>query len=449
MSIKTLYQSLSQRKRPEDIAEMILDVLKGDLSSKENRLLRDAAKGSLKNRFLGYTSMLEDFARPIGANKQIKTACALFQLTTIEEFDYNKPEKIEAFVKEVAPIICKDFGSNNFVADRLNKEQRAAKGLDISKRNYNKKWRLLKRIEKKQHKLLGEIRKSEFQQIAKHGLAHQITKQEFCKDAYSACFIAYYTARCNLRSRFTIGGQTRPYDDICAMLFKKCTGDAGFFKKKIIPVSTNWWAIAHVYPSLDVLKQLSDKQKGQLLGKWTSILQEIADLLGHIWKNNHIRRKTMIVQRGNDSSTWNNTAGAWNKARDSWMNLIYATGTEYILDDLCFGKVLRLMAGDVVAWHHITGGSLDSNTIVWNELPLPWKVFSNEVVCNKTTVIAACKKAQLDPEKSGWIAPRKHGVVKFTPTPELVHGVAVCNPFLASVLKKNKYFSGKMKSTIK
>jgi hypothetical protein len=55
----------------------------------------------------------------------------------------------------------------------------------------------------------------------------------------------------------------------------------------------------------------------------------------------------------------------------------------------------------------------------------------------------ACKKAGLDPEKSGWTAPRPHGVAPFRPTPELVHGVSIGNPFLATVLKRHHYFSGK------
>ncbi|STC93134.1 hypothetical protein [Chryseobacterium carnipullorum] len=59
-------------------------------------------------------------------------------------------------------------------------------------------------------------------------------------------------------------------------------------------------------------------------------------------------------------------------------------------------------------------------------------------------IVEACRKADIDPEKSGWIAPRTHQVSPFKPTPELVHGVTVSNPFLASVLRKNKYFSGKI-----
>jgi len=191
------------------------------------------------------------------------------------------------------------------------------------------------------------------------------------------------------------------------------------------------------------LSNLNDEQKGILLGKWTTTLQEIAKLLDELWKENDINRETMIVKRGNDSTTWNNTAGAWNKARDNWMNLIYSLGLDYILDEVCFGKVLRLMAADVVAWHHLTGGKLDPNTNIWNKLPLPWEVFQAKENCNKDLVITYCKEAEVDPEKSGWIAPRVHGVAEFKPTPELVHGVMISNPFLATVLKRHKYFSGK------
>ncbi len=151
----------------------------------------------------------------------------------------------------------------------------------------------------------------------------------------------------------------------------------------------------------------------------------------------------MIVKRGNDSTTWNNTAGAWNKARDQWMNLIYGMGIEYILDEICFGKVMRLMAADVVAWHQDSGGRLDPNTEVWNKLPLPWEVFNGTQNCNKKKIIAYCREAGIDAEKSGWIAPRIHGVEQFRATPELVHGVEVSDAFLAQVLRKHKYFSGK------
>lgn len=430
--LRELYKTLSQRKRPEDVAELVLQILKGDLTKKEKSTLNMAAKRSLKKALYGYTSMAQEFASAIGAEKQMKKTIELFKLVPMDESDANHAPDIQAFINAVAPVIHKSVGANNFVGDRLNKLQRKELGLDLSKRAYNKRWRLLKRLEVKLMKYEHELKKVEFQKIAKHGIVHHLSYEEFCKDTNTACFIAYYNARCNLRSVFTNGSQAKPYDEIAEMLFKRCDRN-----------EANWLAMSYIYTGQKVLKRLSDHEKGELLGTWTTILGEIAQLLDNVWKASKINRKTMIVQRGNDSSTWNHTAGAWNKARDQWMNLIYAMGLDDILDELCFGKVMRLMAADVAYWHRESGGGLDPNTEVWNELPLPWEVFNGTKFCNKELVAHYCVEAGIHPEKSGWIAPRAHRVAKFTPTPELVHGVEVSNPFLANVLKKHKYYSGK------
>ncbi len=451
MSLEKLHQSLRQRKRPEDIAQIILEQSGSDFERKELSLIKKAAKGSLKHALWGYTSMAQEFGSAVGAGKQIKKAIEIFKIAPNDEIDYNRTEDIERFIQYVSPLIHKEVGKNDFVADRLNKEARKEAGLEISKRNYNKKWRLLKRLEKKLAKFRGELEKNEFQMIANHGLAHTLTFDEFAIDQDTANFIAYFNARCNLRSVFTNQSQVRPFDEISAMLFNRCkkitdTSRPSFKHSSTpppIPPSANWWAIAHIYPSMEVLGRLTDQEKGELLGKWTQILRAIAALLQSVWESSEINRKSMIVRKGNDSSTWNNTAGAWNKARDNWINLIYSLGMDDLLDQICFGKVMRLMAADVVAWHQSSGGGLDPNTQVWNQLPLPWEVFEGKAFCNRKMVIQECKKAGLDPAKSGWIAPRQHSIVPFTPTPELVHGVAIADPFMASILKKHKFFSGK------
>jgi hypothetical protein len=437
-AVEQLYQTLKERRRPEDVAEMILELTKGNLTTSERQFLEKAAQGSLARNMLGYTSMLQTFAEAKGAGKQIAKAIEIFKLDNKNNTDYNNQKNIEEFINLVSPIIHKTAGNNDFKADRLNKTQRKESGLDLSKRNYNKKWRLLTRIEDKLLKFIRESKKIKFQKIAKHGLAHTIDFTNFSSDINTACFIAYYNARCNLRSVFTNQSQDRPFDEISEMLLARCKA----------PNNTNWWAIAHIYASQEVLSNLTDEQKGILLGKWTTTLQDIAALLDEVWTASDINRQTMVVKRGNDSTTWNNTAGAWNKARDNWMNLIYAVGLDYILEEICFGKVLRLMAADVVAWHFASGGKLDPNTDVWNKIPLPWEVFQNKADCNKELVVKYCKEAGLDPEKSGWIAPRVHGVAEFKPTPELVHGVTVSNPFLATVLKRHRYFSGKNVKTL-
>jgi hypothetical protein len=216
-----------------------------------------------------------------------------------------------------------------------------------------------------------------------------------------------------------------------------------FQRLKRQPDRTNWWAVAHVFPDPVVLARLSDVQKGELLGRWLMLLRDIADLLRQVWQASDIRRESMIVKRGNDSSTWNNTANAWNKARDAWIALLQSMGMEAQLDALCFGKVLRLMAADVARWHRLSGGGLDPNTLVWSELPLPWEVLAGETTCTRQQVEDVCRRHGVDPIQKGWIAPPPgRRVEKFTPTPELVHGVAVADPTLAKVLRRAGWFSG-------
>ncbi len=117
---------------------------------------------------------------------------------------------------------------------------------------------------------------------------------------------------------------------------------------------------------------------------------------------------------------------------------------EDLFDAMWIGKAMRLMAADVAAWHRVTGGGLDPGTLVWADLPRPWEVLTGDARCSRADVAAACAKYGLDPVKSGWIAPRPpRKAVPFRPTPELIHGVTVGSPYLATALKKAGWYSGK------
>jgi hypothetical protein len=298
-----LYASLDRRQRPEDVADNILALLDLDLTIKERACLQQAAKGSLRQNLVGYTSMLEEFAAPVGMDLQVAKALELF--TTAYPLDLqlcDRPEAVEQFILHIGKEIHKSFNSNNFQADRLNRQARSDLGMDISKRRYNKLFRHLVRMETRLQKLIYQLKKLMFTKVGKSGLAQTIDRAEFARYRDTACFIAYYVARSNLRSEFTIYGQQRPYDEIADLLFQRCRNTA----------ETNWWAIAHVYPTQEILGYLIDSQKGELLGRWYEILTEIATLLERVWDSSNIDRSTMIVRRGNDSSTWNSTATAWN-----------------------------------------------------------------------------------------------------------------------------------------
>lgn len=438
-SMDELFKTLQTRRRPEDVAEMVREKFGGMLSSAEIEVLDRAASRSLKRMFHVFSSMMEDFHRPIPPERQIRKGLELFRRTdSWSASECSCPERIELFIRELGRSISKEFGLSDYKSDRLNTQQREKAGLELSRRRYNKLFRFLRRFERKLNAYLREQKKYEFTRVGKSGLAVHLSWEDFSSDANSAIFIAYYSARCNTRSVFTNESQQRPYDEIADMLFQRLLREPG---------RANWWAVAHLHPDRLVLERLTDEQKGVLLGIWLSKLHGIASLLSEVWSASKIERSTMIVRRGNDSSTWNNTANAWNRARQTWVALLYSMGMEEELDALCFGKVLRLMAADVAAWHRSSGGDLDPDTKVWSELPLPWEVLAGQTSCTRKQVEDVCHKNEVDPVKRGWIAPPPtRRVEKFQPTPELVHGVAVSNPQLALLLRKAGWFSGKWSS---
>jgi hypothetical protein len=426
--LKELHQSLDERRRPEEIAAKIR-ASGANLDAHAQRELQRVARHA---RGSGWSSMSDDFARPAGMGRQLAVAGRLFG-TRASTDDLNVVG-IREYLETINARIAKTVGRRDFKQDRLNREQRAGAGLGVlSRRRYNKLFRLAARMDEKLEKLILELEKREFTLISKSRLASKLTWDEFSQDANTACFLAYYVARCNLRSEFTIQGQQRPYDELSDALFRACKHSR----------RTNWWAIAHASPDAEVLEHLSDEQRGRLLGMWYDVLCRIARLLHRTWERSNINRQTMIVRRGNDSSTWNITAGAWNKAREGWIAVVHAMQMEAILDQQCPGKVLRLMAADVAAWHRATGGDVDPDTHVWAELPLPWDVLAGEAECSRDYVEAVCRKHGVDPVKNGWVAPRPgRQVHAFRPTPELVHGVTVSSPELAAMLRRAGWFSG-------
>lgn len=433
-AIDELHASLTQRLRPEDVVELVRRELGGALDPSEARTLHTAAHGALTRQSWGYSLMAAEFARPVGLAGQVRTARALFPVAAPADAACADPEVVRPYVAAASKEIGKTPRRSDFKDDRLNRARRAAAGLgELSKRQYNKRFRLLARMERKLVTLEREVRKREYVLVSKSRLATKISHAEFVRDRESACFVAYLTARANLRSVFTNGPQQRAYDEVAEMLLARCRRAQG----------ANWWAVAHAHPTQEVLGRLTDVEKGRLLATWFGLLSGVAGLLREVWEQSRFDRASMVVKRGDDSSTWNAAAGAWNKAREGWVEVLHALGMGDVLDQLCPGKVLRLMAGDVAAWHRAGGGGLDPDTAVWAELPPPWDALDG-ASCTRADVERACRRHGVDPAAKGWTAPRPARVAEaFRPTPELVHGVEVGHPGLALVLRKLGFFSGK------
>ena len=97
--LEILFQSLNQRRRPEDVADLISLRLGGRLAPAEQVCLQKAAQGSLRQMVEAYTSMLEDFARPVGLQRQVARTRLLFASAQAEGVvDGNDPEAVEGFV---------------------------------------------------------------------------------------------------------------------------------------------------------------------------------------------------------------------------------------------------------------------------------------------------------------------------------------------------------------
>lgn len=440
--VSALHATLIRRETPETVGKMVLDALpemkRDTFIDRLRRLVglpvRTGFDFAPHQRF-GWSSMSRVFRRPDPFDRQLNKARELASLFLGETLpDGADAAALDAVARDLNRLIQKTPGKAGFKDDRLTAAERRTAGLALSRRRYDKLFRLVGRLERRAVRLAREEQKAGLILVGKAALAPRLTVEDFAGDTGSAAFVAYYAARMKLRSEFTIDGQQKPFDEFAAALLKRCEGQAG----------TSWWAIAHVFPRADVLARLTEEQKGRLLGQWFDILQVAAARLDEVYQSTNIDLENMIVRRGNDSSTWNLLAGAFNRARDHWIALLDAMGADAVLDAMMPGKVLRLMAGDVAAWHRSTGGGVHPDTRVWRRLPPPWAVLNGEAVCTRADIETACREAGLQPGKGGWTRPRERtAVAVFRPTPELVHGVAVSNPFLADYLKQAGAFSGK------
>lgn len=522
-----LYQTLAHRKRPEDVIKLVVEHYKGypeDFNpfNGSETCKHDFARVAAQRSYAWRSSMNDAFSTSTNLRKQINRAMLLFPLLDV---DADNPQEVAHLIEVCKTLLAKE--GSDFKKDRLNRAGRKAvaktkKELDFptSRRAYNKRFRFVSRLEKKYDKWLFVKEMKDLARIAKSRLAFTITREEFERcGVVGGTFIAYVTARLNMRSMFTNTAQTRAYDEIAEAIYQHL-GSA--------PEEPRGWqdddngkadwehlhyVIARILPMPFILEHVSHENKGKLLGTWFHQMERASNVLKTTSEANSLNLDEMIVSRGNDSSTWNEAAGAFNKARSGWINTLYALGAESVLDGLAPGKVMRLMAADVARWHRSTNGGLDPDTQIWTMLPRPWEVLGGKAGCTRKMVEEACAKAsnvqierlegQLVDVRSqekqkaeeirkqqksntrsygyhsyrstynyftyqrerleetlnkhmamrdggrGWIKPRSKSIEQWKPTPEMVHGVTVSSPALASLLKKAGFFGGpsKAKST--
>ena len=397
-----------------------------------------------------YTSMPEDFERPADCAPQIAHAARMFGIGPGRDLpDPADPGAVAGWIDHLGGPLgwSHDLDWKSGRLDRDGRELLAARLGDLAdtalatKRQYNRHVRVLRDLEDKRRRMAkaGELRRLVL--IGRSGFAVDIGPGRFAADMHAAAFITYLTARKYRRRQFTLEGRENPVDAAAQMLLDRCERRAG----------TDWDMIAGVHPRPAILARLGDDQAGNLLGRWWSVMSATAEILAGLWpgegdwREGKVNPAEMVTAKGIDSSTWNTVAQAYNAARAGWLAACAARGAGDLTGPFLPGKVMRVMAYDLQRWHSAASGSAaHPDTAVWAGLPRPWDVIHGLAECTAADVERACDRAGLDPARSGWTAPLADGApAAFTPTPELVHGVAIASPLWAGMLRHAGVFSGK------
>lgn len=449
---RQIYHTLQARPRPEEVADLIQQAFVEAYPARRQYLgdqeIGDQVPAVVRQALSqvamyahrwrgGWSSMSEDFQE--GKDQVRRTSHAVEVLSTLVPdtpltFDPADYSSVMRAVMEAGASILWTPADTDFKRHRLNRDRRRDHGLDISKRQYNRRFRALNRAREKATKLADEQRKRELILIGRSGFGHRLTWDTWESLTWAErAFIAYLTARRNIRRQFTLSGRDNPYDELCAALMSWIHDHQ----------THHWGVLAQVYPTPGVLEHLDNEGLGFLMGEWWNVMALSADLMASVWNPDAVDRQTFGVRRNMDSSTWNTMAQAYNAARSGWINVVSAAGAADLFEVALPPKAMRLMAADLMRWHLYSGGTVHPDTVVAAELPLPWEVIRGEVSCTMNDVIVACEKAGVDADASGWTAPRMTGAVAtFRPTKELVHGVAISDPGWAQILRKAGVFSG-------
>lgn len=420
---ETLYRSVTERLRPEDVAREVINFFPDAPHMSKWR----------SRTSVGRSYMPTDFPEPHPLTRTANVLALLLDQPRLSPDQTLGPE-----MDALLDLAKREIAVDGAIEQRMNREERGKAGLRMSRRRYNKIHRIIRFLEAERagNRQFGKV--CAFLRAAKTGLARHLTVDEFSADRDTALFVAYMCARMNLRSEFIAGPQTKALDDLCQSMMKTLEKSQ----------TTNWFAVAHVFPRADVVARLTDEQKTKLFAISLEQMRRAAEVLEELNKEYGIDyRVSTVVERGQDSSTWNAAAGAWNKTRDWWVTLAHTMGMWDTLEDFLPGKALRLIAADIAAWHRAIGNSVHPDELVARELPAPWEVFLTDNECTRDEVVAACRKHGVDPEKSGWAGPRpRTEIASWRPTPELVHGVTVAMPEVAFVMRKMKWYSGPAKA---
>lgn len=338
----------------------------------------------------------------------------------VESYSYELPPK-------AANSRARRLGHVDY-RERLNSTELAEVLPGVPRKLYSSTVRAVLHLQQRTGALKRRRALEEAVQFGKARLAPEITRPMLADAPYTAAFVAYYTARMGMRTRFTSGGQARPMDRIAEALLKLAVTEERFF------------VLAHVLTRRSILRRLTDTELGELAGLYQGKLVTFSHTLEGAWDPKRDRAR-MTVRRGDDTTTWNMASRAFNQARTGLLNVYAMLEVE---NPQMPGKVPALIASDVNFMHTLDGDTtLPDDVRVWLELPLPWDVALGRVDCTLDDLRAACVSLDVDPEESGWTqAYRQKDLEVEQEEANLLHGIEVPEEHL-DALKAAGVYSGK------
>ncbi|RJL23239.1 hypothetical protein [Bailinhaonella thermotolerans] len=436
--IGDLHASLNQRWRPEDVTALALPRLRDLLSPQAYQRFQELAVPA--GAAAGHSLMPADFERPQPIPRLLNTT---FELFTRYGLQAEPPpldraadaDAIERWARHLSGLPAQTSAAGPRPA--------------LSRRRTARLQRCLQRIARQNTRIRRMQTVRDLAMAGRTSFAPRLGLADFAADELTAITIAYVAARRNLRAVFTNAGQQGTTDQAAELLLGELAARPG----------THWWALAHVRPAPSVLRRLTDAQRGRLLGWSTAGMRQAATLLRRVADASvsaHIElaerhgiehyaplgRTRVIVRRGDDSTTWNIAARAFNTMRDNYLACVQASDLHPLAEVFCPPKAMRLMAADVARWHSLDGGAEHPDVRVAGLLPAPWEAMSVSP-CGAADIARACEQAGVDPAESGWArlrGPRE--TAPTLPTAELVHGIAVADPALALLLRRAGAFAG-------
>ena len=200
--VEPLFAAATGRPRPEDVAKLVLE------------LFPDAPHGAKwRKRARGVSFMGDRFPSPEPLTRSANVLATLLERPPLSPSDtFGVP--LDRLLAEARGALAAPEGPLDFRYGRLNGEARQEAGMKMSRRRYNKLFRLVRFLEDER---AGNERYAEICGMlrgAKSGLLRHMPREAFAQDRNTAIFVAYLASRLSMRSKFTVEPQERAFDDL-------------------------------------------------------------------------------------------------------------------------------------------------------------------------------------------------------------------------------------------